>query len=96
MRIQEAITVLRSIDQNIDNILSDFSVPHKINLVEFMERNYMFNMPLEKFGYLTGRSLNTFKRDFKEAYNTTPQKIDHPKTARTGIFPIGKKEQETY
>ena len=31
-------------------------------------------MPIEKFGYLTGRSLTTFKRDFKRAFNTTPQK----------------------
>ncbi|WP_375586856.1 helix-turn-helix domain-containing protein [Flagellimonas aurea] len=74
LKIQEAITVLRSINKDIDNILSDFSEPHKINLVEFMERNYMFNMPIEKFGYLTGRSLTTFKRDFKKAFNTTPQK----------------------
>ena len=32
----------------------------------------MFN--IEKLGYLTGRSLTTFKRDFKRAFNTTPQK----------------------
>ncbi|MNY56378.1 Virulence regulon transcriptional activator VirF [compost metagenome] len=31
-------------------------------------------MPIEKFGYLTGRSLTTFKRDFAKAFNTTPQK----------------------
>lgn len=74
LKIQEAITVLRSINKDIDNVLSDFSEPHKINIVEFMEHNYMFNMPIEKFGYLTGRSLTTFKRDFKKAFNTTPQK----------------------
>lgn len=74
LKIQEAIAILRSIDKRIDNSLSDFSEPHKINLVEFMQRNYMFNMPIEKFGYLTGRSLTTFKRDFKKAFNTTPQK----------------------
>jgi len=34
----------------------------------------MFNMPIEKFGYLTGRSLTTFKRDFKKAFGITPQK----------------------
>ena len=34
----------------------------------------MFNMPIEKFGYLTGRTLTTFKRDFKKAFNVTPQK----------------------
>lgn len=74
LKIQEAITVLRSINKDIDNVLSDFSEPHKINIVEFMEHNYMFNMPIEKFGYLTGRSSTTFKRDFKKAFNTTPQK----------------------
>jgi AraC-like DNA-binding protein len=31
-------------------------------------------MPLEKFGYLTGRSLTTFKRDFKKVFATTPQR----------------------
>jgi AraC family transcriptional regulator, exoenzyme S synthesis regulatory protein ExsA len=39
-----------------------------------MEKNFMFNMPLEKFGYLTGRSLTTFKRDFHKAFNITPQR----------------------
>jgi len=34
----------------------------------------LFNLPLEKFGYLTGRSLTTFKRDFKRVFNTTPQR----------------------
>jgi AraC-like DNA-binding protein len=29
---------------------------------------------MDKFGYLTGRSLTTFKRDFQKAFNTTPQK----------------------
>jgi AraC-like DNA-binding protein len=31
-------------------------------------------MPMEKLGYLTGRSLSTFNRDFKKYFNTTPQK----------------------
>ena len=34
----------------------------------------MFNMSLEKLGYLTGRSLSTFNRDFKKLFNTTPQR----------------------
>lgn len=34
----------------------------------------MFNLPLQKFGYLTGRSLTTFKRDFSKAFSTTPQR----------------------
>lgn len=74
LKITEAVTILQSLNNDIDSVLSDFSEPHKINLSDFMERNYMFNMPIEKFGYLTGRSLTTFKRDFKKTFNTTPQK----------------------
>lgn len=74
LKITEAINVLRTIDESIDSILANFDEPGKIDLVGFMEKNFMFNMPMEKFGYLTGRSLTTFKRDFKKAFNTTPQK----------------------
>ncbi|WP_343689986.1 helix-turn-helix domain-containing protein [Chitinophaga sp.] len=74
LKITEAITILRTIDPGIDNILANFEEPGKIDLASYMERNFMFNMPLEKFGYLTGRSLTTFKRDFKKAFNITPQR----------------------
>lgn len=74
LKITEAISILRAIDKEIDNVLTNFEEPGKIDLVSYMEKNFMFNMPMEKFGYLTGRSLTTFKRDFKRAFNTTPQK----------------------
>lgn len=74
LKITEAISILRAIDKDIDSVLANFDDPHKVDLISFMEKNYMFNMPMEKFGYLTGRSLTTFKRDFKKSFNTTPQK----------------------
>lgn len=74
LKITEAISILRSIDKSIDNILANFDEPFKIDLAKFMEKNFVFNMPLEKFGYLTGRSLTTFKRDFHKIYNITPQR----------------------
>ena len=74
LKIAEAINILRTIDPDIDATLANFEEPGKIDLVSFMEKNYMFNMPMEKFGYMTGRSLTTFKRDFKRAFHTTPQK----------------------
>ncbi len=74
LKITEAITILRTIDPQLDGILSNFEQPGKVELAGFMEKNFKFNMPLEKFGYLTGRSLTTFKRDFKRTFNTTPQK----------------------
>lgn len=74
LKTTEVIEVLRSLDPNSDGVLADFAEPGKLNLVEFMEANYMFNMPLTKFGYLTGRSLTTFKRDFKKAFQLSPQR----------------------
>ena len=74
VKVEEAISILRNIDESADTVLAYFEEPGKIDLAAFMEKNFMFNMTLEKFGYLTGRSLTTFKRDFKKAYNTTPQK----------------------
>ena len=62
------------IDPGVDSVLANFDMPGKIDLVSFMQRNFMFNMPLEKLGYLTGRSLSTFNRDFKKLFHTTPQK----------------------
>lgn len=74
LKITEAIAILRNIDEEIDAILANFEEPGKIDLSAFMEKNFMFNMPLKKFGYLTGRSLTTFKRDFYKIYNMTPQR----------------------
>jgi len=74
LKITEAISILRAIDDSIDNMLANFEAPGKIDLISYMEKNFMFNMPMEKFGYLTGRSITTFKRDFKKAFNTTPQR----------------------
>lgn len=74
LKIAEAISILRAIDPGIDNLLANFEEPGKIDLSDYMERNFMFNMPMEKFGYLTGRSLSTFKRDFKNVFKTTPQR----------------------
>jgi len=72
IRINECLTLLDNYDPRIRRILAALNEPGKVDLVEFMERNFMFNLPLEKFSYLTGRSLTTFKRDFKNSFQTTP------------------------
>ncbi|MET1056629.1 MAG: AraC family transcriptional regulator [Pedobacter sp.] len=74
VKIEEAITILRTIRPELDALLSNFEDPGKLNMADFMERNYMFNLTLDKFCYLTGRSLTTFKKDFKALFHTTPQK----------------------
>ncbi|WP_433903456.1 helix-turn-helix domain-containing protein [Sphingobacterium puteale] len=74
LKITEAISILRIIDKDIDNVLANFEEPGKIDLATYMEKNFMFNLSLEKFGYLTGRSLTTFKRDFNRIFGITPQR----------------------
>jgi AraC-like DNA-binding protein len=74
LKITEAISILRTIDRGVDHVLANFEEPGKIDLAGYMEKNFMFNLSLEKFGYLTGRSLTSFKRDFKKVFNTTPQR----------------------
>lgn len=74
LKLTEAVSVLRSIDPGIDDVLANFEEPGRVDLASYMERNFMFNLPLEKFGYLTGRSLTTFKRDFSKIFATTPQR----------------------
>ncbi|MCH5687283.1 hypothetical protein LWM68_25300 [Niabella sp. W65] len=66
IKITEAISILRTLDKEIDHVLANFDEPGKISLVDYMEKHFMFNLPMEQFGYLTGRSLTTFKRDFKK------------------------------
>ncbi|CAH0142264.1 Exoenzyme S synthesis regulatory protein ExsA [Pedobacter sp. Bi27] len=94
LKLYEAISILRSIEPDIDSVLSDFSEPGKINLVDFMEKHFKFNMPLEKFAYLTGRSLSTFIRDFKKAFKITPQRWLTIKRLELAHFQLSKKEKK--
>jgi len=98
-KVEEAIRVLRAVDPAVDGLLGYFEEPGKLDLVKFMERNYMFNLPLEKFGYLTGRSLTTFKKDFKNAFNITPGRWLTRKRlelAHYQIFEQKRKPSEVY
>lgn len=94
VKVEEAISILRSIDKNIDNTLAHFDEPGKIALEDFMEKNFMFNMPMEKFGYLTGRSLTTFKRDFKKAFSITPQRWLTKKRLELAHYQILEKKRK--
>ncbi len=73
-RMEEALMVVLSTDENLYASLFDFIDPWKIDIIDFMNRNYMQDMSLEEIAYYTGRSLSTFKRDFKKCSSLTPQK----------------------
>lgn len=74
LKQKEALLLLFGYDSSLKNILYDISEPYKINLEEFMLKNYHFNVKLDRFAYLTGRSLAAFKRDFEKIFGTAPGK----------------------
>jgi AraC-like DNA-binding protein len=94
LKITEAISILREIDKSVDNVLANFDEPGKVDLISFMERNFMFNMPMEKLGYLTGRSLSTFNRDFKRHFNITPQKWLTEKRLQLAYYQLTEKKKK--
>lgn len=73
LKIKEGVKLLMNALPGLRSFLFDFSEPHKIDLERFMLSNYQFNVPVEKFAQLTGRSLAGFKRDFQKTFNLPPR-----------------------
>ncbi|GGB12947.1 helix-turn-helix domain-containing protein [Mucilaginibacter rubeus] len=73
LKVREAVHLLLHTMPELKDFLFDFSEPHKIDLEKFMLSNFHFNVPVEKFAQLTGRSLAGFKRDFQKTFDTSPR-----------------------
>lgn len=71
---QEGILTLLNIDRRFYPTLFDFTEPWKIDILDFLNQNYMYEFNLKEIASYTGRSLATFKRDFKKISDLTPQK----------------------
>jgi len=74
IKVQEIAVLLLENNPEFAGILFNFTEPGKIDIKEFMQRNFNFNVGLERFAYLTGRSLSTFKRDFEKVFGDSPSK----------------------
>ncbi|MCF0071074.1 AraC family transcriptional regulator [Dyadobacter sp. CY261] len=74
LKVREAIMILLRSSPVMKDILFDFSEPGKIDLEAFMHKNFHFNVQMNRFAYLTGRSLATFKRDFEHIFHTSPSR----------------------
>jgi len=74
IKTNEAIELLLHLKPSLRSFLFDFSEPYKIDLEKYMLQNYHYNVPIENFAKLTGRSLASFKRDFSHAFQTSPRK----------------------
>ena len=74
LKLQEGLLALLHIDRRFAPTLFDFNEPWKIDILEFMDKNYMYEFTMEELAHYTGRSLATFKRDFKKISDLTPEK----------------------
>jgi len=74
LKTTEAITLLLEYDQELEEMIFDLSEPFKIDLEKFINQNFIYNISISEFSRLTGRSLSTFKRDFRKLFDSSPEK----------------------
>lgn len=74
LKLLEGVYSLLRIDDKFYATIFDFTEPWKIDILEFLSENYMYDFSLEDIASFTGRSLSTFKRDFKKISKLSPEK----------------------
>jgi len=92
LKTREAIELLLRQNSRVKNFLFDFTEPFKIDLEAFMNRNYIYHMPLSQFARLSGRSMATFKRDFKKVFTETPERWIRQKRLERAHFLIAEQK----
>jgi AraC-like DNA-binding protein len=74
LKLAEGVYSLLNTDAVFYQCLFDFTEPWKIDILDFLEQNFMHELAMEEIAGFTGRSLATFKRDFKKISTLSPQK----------------------
>ncbi len=73
LKVKEAVLLLLYTMPELKAFLFDLSEPYKMDVERFMLSNFHYNVPVEKFATLTGRSLAGFKRDFQKIFGMAPR-----------------------
>ena len=98
-KLQEAVFTLLQLRPDLGQVLFDFSEPWKINLEDFMNKNYKCDLTVEEFAHYTGRSLSAFKKDFAEIFHNTPSRWivkRRLEEAKCLMEKLGKKPVDVY
>jgi AraC-like DNA-binding protein len=74
LKMTEGVYALLNTDKNFYSALFDFTEPWKIDILSFLNENYMYDLSMEEIASFTGRSLASFKRDFAKISDLSPQK----------------------
>ena len=96
LKMIEGVHVLLNTDINLYASLFDFVEPWKIDILDYLNENYMCDLSMNEIASNTGRSLATFKRDFAKVSDLTPQKwiIKRRLEAAHDLIKSGKKVTE--
>lgn len=94
LKVKEVVQLLLYSMPELSSLLFNFSEPYKIDLEKFMLNNFYFNIPIEKFAQLTGRSLAAFKRDFQKTFGTSPRQWLQEKRLLEARHLIEKKKRK--
>lgn len=94
LKVREAVMILLETNPELKDTLFDFRAPGKIDLEAYMNKNYRFNVDINRFAYLTGRSLASFKRDFEQIFNTSPNRWLQQKRLDDAYYLIKEKGQK--
>lgn len=89
---EELLLILLKNDPGLAHVFFNFGIPEKINLEAFMNQNFRFNISQERFAFLTGRSLSSFKRDFQKTFGTNPGSWLKKKRLEEAYFQISKQK----
>ena len=94
LKYEELLIILLKTNPELSGLIFDYAKPDKIDLGKFMLANFKFNVSLQRFAFLTGRSLSSFKRDFKAIFNDAPSHWLIQKRLEEAYFLIDKKNQK--
>lgn len=94
LKVKEAIELLLLLKPDLRYFLFDFSDPHKVDLEKFMQTNFKFNVPLDNFAKLTGRSLAGFKRDFTKLFGMPPRQWLQNKRLTEAHYQIARENKK--
>ena len=92
LKILELLHLLNNLaaEKKFTEFLFQLTLPKKRNIKTFIENNFDKPLSIEDYAYLTGRSVSTFRRDFKAHFDTSPKKWLKEKRIEKAVYLLQK------
>jgi AraC-like DNA-binding protein len=99
LKMMEGLLILLNTNKDVYASLFDFAEPWKIDILDYLNTNYMYNISVKDIALYTGRSLASLQRDFKKISSLTPERWlvnKRLEVAHNKICNDGKKISDVY